>query len=223
MYPEHCEQPLRRFLPLQRDRRLIFSPEAMYNVSRQGFHRLLPHLPMDSSPPHRIMDIGCGFALYDIQVLKHFGFDERTHLYLLDQTVQQLDTSKSVDGFQGAGQFNFYTSLQCAVDILKENGARKSHVHALEAAPGVLSSLEAGSFDVIYSLLSWGFHYPVTTYLSDVYRLLKPGTGRLVVDIRVEKKTGKESQDLGIFLNTGFACTFDRSNRKSVGVLCTKK
>ena len=41
-------------------------------------------------------------------------------------------------------------------------------------------------FDLVLSLISWGFHYPVETYLARVHEILRPG-GHLIMDVR--KKT----------------------------------
>lgn len=37
--------------------------------------------------------------------------------------------------------------------------------------------------DLVFSLVSWGYHYPVTDYLEDACALLRPG-GTLILDVR---------------------------------------
>ncbi len=39
------------------------------------------------------------------------------------------------------------------------------------------------SFDLVISLISWGFHYPVSTYARPVYGALAPH-GVLILDVR---------------------------------------
>jgi protein-L-isoaspartate O-methyltransferase len=45
------------------------------------------------------------------------------------------------------------------------------------------SSFPSGTFDVIISLISWGFHYPVSTYLDVVYDNMAEN-GILILDVR---------------------------------------
>ena len=75
-----------------------------------------------------------------------------------------------------------------------------------------LKSLEANSFDFIFSLMSWGFHYPLDTYSAEVFRLLRPG-GFLLLDSRLKDATPLEK--------VGFICNNDVA-RKASRVRCTK-
>jgi hypothetical protein len=70
--------------------------------------------------------------------------------------------------------------------MLTENGIARERIHLLEAT-GNGDIQIAGSVDLIISLLSWGFHYPAATYLSQVYHLLSDD-GVVVLDVR--KGTG---------------------------------
>ena len=38
-------------------------------------------------------------------------------------------------------------------------------------------------FDLVVSLISWGFHYPLSTYLDQVYQKMALG-GVLIIDVR---------------------------------------
>jgi SAM-dependent methyltransferase len=44
-------------------------------------------------------------------------------------------------------------------------------------------------FDLVVSLIAWGFHFPLTVYLDEVLHNLRPG-GRIIVDVR----TGGEGE-----------------------------
>jgi SAM-dependent methyltransferase len=71
------------------------------------------------------------------------------------------------------------------------NGISKEQIVLLEADSG--NDIEIiFSFDLIISLFSWGFHYPIHTYLNQIYSLLNDG-GHLILDVR--KGVGGE-QDL---------------------------
>jgi len=48
-----------------------------------------------------------------------------------------------------------------------------------------LVPLRRGTVDLVVSLISWGFHYPVPVYLDQVRALLRPG-GRVILDVRKE-------------------------------------
>jgi len=91
------------------------------------------------------------------------------------------------------------------------------------------------SVDIVYSHMSWGFHYPVNTYGEAVYRVLKPG-GRLILTLRVNlgntkhtpgaKTIDYQRKDLRRY---GFHCQQDGATPstrprtpKYTTVMCTK-
>ena len=74
-----------------------------------------------------------------------------------------------------------HTDLECASDILITNGANKESIHHLIATGNPLSQLQSSSFDLVFSLMSYG-HHPISTYLEEVKRLLTQG-GVLVLDL----------------------------------------
>ena len=49
----------------------------------------------------------------------------------------------------------------------------------------------AGNYDLIFSFLAWGYHFPVETYLKEVSRNISQD-GCLIIDIR-EGTNGKAS------------------------------
>jgi len=58
----------------------------------------------------------------------------------------------------------------------------KKHIFVQEATASYAINFST-SIDVVVSILAWGFHFPISTYLPAVYQALKPG-GILIVDIR---------------------------------------
>ncbi|HVB19805.1 MAG TPA: class I SAM-dependent methyltransferase [Candidatus Paceibacterota bacterium] len=127
--------------------------------------------------PSTILDIGCGVAGIDVMLARHYRERGRNvDFYLLDKT--ELN-DRVYYGLEKTA--SYYNSLDVARDLLVANGVRKEMIHTQEVTrapmfPGV-------QFDIVLSLISWGFHYPVETYLDEVYTLLKPG-GELIIDIR---------------------------------------
>lgn len=124
-----------------------------------------------------ILDIGCGVAGIDIMLHRQF---QNANFYLLDKTEVN---SKVYYGIEKEAAY--YNSLYIAEEILKLNGVDKSHIFLQEVSEAPL--FPGKKFDLIVSLISWGFHYPIPTYLDYVYNALRPG-GMLIVDVR--KDTG---------------------------------
>ncbi|GAB4200535.1 MAG: hypothetical protein OHK0022_21740 [Roseiflexaceae bacterium] len=123
-----------------------------------------------------VLDIGCGVAGIDVLLQRHYA-GQPLDFYLLDKTA--VDSSVYYL-FNPRG--SFYNSLAVAADLLACNGIARKRIHLLEADEQGTLALER-PVDLVISLLSWGFHYPVATYLARVTRLLRPG-GALILDLR---------------------------------------
>lgn len=129
----------------------------------------------------RLLDIGCGVG--GIDVLFHHHYDllgETPELYLLDRTETP---SAPRYGFHRTS--SFYNSLSVARDLLLANGVQPSNVHLLEVGSRDLD--DVNEIDIVISLVSWGFHYPLDTYIEYVRRAVRPG-GVVILDVR--KGTG---------------------------------
>ena len=124
----------------------------------------------------RILDIGCGIAGIDIFLQNHYGKDNIS-FYLLDKS--QLDTGVSY-GFRQRGEF--YNSLPIAKDAMVINGVSEKNITLLEATDNNDIAIQE-PVDIALSFISWGFHYPVSTYLNNVYDLLSD-EGILILDVR---------------------------------------
>lgn len=172
------------------------SIELKYHLFKQGIKRefsddiredykmLSPHLPLNASS---ILDIGCGVAGIDILLYNHY---KRAKIYLLDKSI--IDDTIHY-GYEHCG--SYYNSLTVAKQFLEDNGAHKSDIHLQEATRHNDITFR-GKFDIIISLLSCGFHYPLNTYIDQMYDKLNPG-GVLIIDIR--KDTNAEVQLLEMF------------------------
>lgn len=128
------------------------------------------------SKAKNILDIGCGVGGINILLFKHYGTSD-TVFYCLDKT--QADNIYY--GFKEKGAY--YNSLEITRDFLILNGIKNVHLLSANDSNAIETS---ETFDLIFSLISWGFHYPVETYLAQAYNHLKTG-GHLIIDIR--KKT----------------------------------
>ncbi|HEX8962765.1 MAG TPA: hypothetical protein VF801_07155 [Rhodocyclaceae bacterium] len=132
------------------------------------------HLPPD---PAAILDIGCGIAGIDVFLHRHYGRPANLEFHLLDKSRVEEQVY-----YHFRDRAAFYNSLEHARRFLVDNGIPAERVFPHEVGddgriPG------DRQFDLVISLISWGFHYPVATYAEQVAQRLNPG-GRLILDIR---------------------------------------
>lgn len=140
--------------------------EKEYNSIRQ-------HLPESCQS---VLDIGCGLAGINIFLSQHYNA-QNVDFYLLDKSKME-DEIYYLYKESGA----FYNSLGMAEEILLNNNIPKDKIHLIEATENNDINTSA-TFDLVISLISWGFHYPVSVYLDKAYDKLNPG-GTLIIDVR---------------------------------------
>lgn len=132
------------------------------------------HLP---SHAKSILDIGSGIAGIDVLISQHYGHN--INVALLDKSTIDNDLHYDLEE-----KGSFYNSLQLAKQNLIINGVKTDHIHLIEANDNNTIDIDL-KFDLIISLISWGFHYPVNVYLDEVYKKLNEG-GVLILDVRKE-------------------------------------
>jgi len=130
-----------------------------------------------------VLDIGCGVGGIDVLLYRRYDSRPEIQFHMLDKTTTD---KKLYYGFERQGAF--YNSLAVTELVLFHNGIPKKNIHLLEATPDHRIPVPSG-VDLVLSLLSWGFHYPVSVYMDQVRDILKPG-GCLILDVR--KGTGGE-------------------------------
>jgi SAM-dependent methyltransferase len=133
------------------------------------------YLPADASS---VLDIGCGLGLIDLAIYKHYK--DNCKLYLLDKT-NSIDENTSVRGFNQ--KYIFYNSLDSTKTTLADNGVLLQDINTFEVSDEAVEELSNRQFDIILSLLSCGWHYPIETYVNLIKKSLKP-EGLLILDIR---------------------------------------
>jgi SAM-dependent methyltransferase len=137
------------------------------------FAQLRDFLPKECAA---LLDIGCGVAGIDVLLYGFYG-TQRPSVHLLDRTR----TAEQIRyGFRERA--SFYNSLEVAKLLLESNGVPSERVDLLEATDSNEVRVNR-PLDLVISLLSWGFHYPIETYLDKVYGCLADG-GRLILDVR---------------------------------------
>ena len=134
-----------------------------------------------------ILDIGAGLGGIDIFISEYYKHS--LNVYLFDKTILNKGISYNYNT-----RSPFYSSLLLAKNILRNNGLSSDRIFTKEISKNESINLMV-NFDIIISLLSWGFHYPVDVYIDEVYNLLING-GILILDIR------KDTDGMKILMNT---------------------
>jgi hypothetical protein len=119
---------------------------------------------------NRIVDIGCGQALIDLFFWRKF----HCSIHLVD--IEETKTHHHDFHKAGAG----YASLAAAKKFLIGNDVDAQSIQTTNPQKTPLMDTEC---DLIFSLLSCGFHYPASTYSNFISSALKPG-GMFIFDMR---------------------------------------
>lgn len=148
--------------------------KALYEADMQDEYNSIKHVLPDSC--RTVLDIGCGVAGIDVFIDRHYA-GQAPDFYLLDKS--QVETSVF---YMFHEQAAFYNSLYVAGAMLNSNGISHQRIHLLEANDRNEIGMDA-PVDLVLSLISWGFHYPVDTYVERVHDLLSEN-GVVILDIR---------------------------------------
>jgi len=133
-----------------------------------------------------ILDIGCGIGGIDIYLYKHYK--NSSNIYLIDKSA--IDDNLHY-GFKDQG--SFYNSLLLTRTFLIENNVPEERIFVQEAnAENIIEFNQ--QFDLIISLISWGFHYPVETYLRTAFDKLKTN-GMIIIDVRKDSNGIEELKE----------------------------
>jgi hypothetical protein len=158
----------------------IQRPDCDYlNSIEQDFKEIEPHLPerVDS-----ILDIGCGMAGIDVYLKRKFP----------NASLSLLDGDGKFPMYNYRANCPPYSSRKAAESLLTANGVKVDRWHDV----GTQEELKA---DLIVSLLSWGFHYPLGTYKV---------SGFCIADLRKakENRRGKVITSAAKYDRCAFLC-----------------
>lgn len=149
------------------------------------YNSIADYLPPSASD---ILDIGAGVSGIGVFLSQHY--QHTCTLHLLDKS----SIARTIYyGFEP--ETAFYNSLTVARELLARNQVPMDNVITYEVGDEAHNPFSDQTYDLITSFISWGYHYPLSTYLSEVTQALKPG-GVLIVDLRVD---GDEYQ---VLMNT---------------------
>lgn len=124
--------------------------------------------------PQRILDIGCGFAQTSEMFQKKYG----SELWLLEGDKSATANATRFGKWGQVDNFGWYLP----VDVLKETwdsrGMKYTHIDGSR-----LKIKNHIKFDLVYSWLSCGFHYPLDTY-RDFVKKHTTEDSIIIMDIR---------------------------------------
>lgn len=133
----------------------------------QEYNELVNYLPAECRV---IWDIGAGLGGIDVFLAKHY---ENPEIYLTD--YDRIDTNV----FFGFNQkYCAYNQFGLTRKLLDANGVKNYYFDYLDEVRRLPHTA-----DIIISLLSCGFHYPVSTYLEDIIFRSMSGSV-LILDMR---------------------------------------
>jgi SAM-dependent methyltransferase len=157
-----------------------------------------------------VLDIGCGIAAIDALISAHF--QHRIKLHLLDKSAVNKHLFY---GFKQRGAF--YNSLSTAKQLLLQNDVPAQHIILQEADQQNTISTQA-QYDIVLSLISWGYHYPIETYLQQVCSRIADD-GVLIIDVRKgtngEDKIRKAFSQIEIITNSSKQLRIVASKKKA--------
>ena len=106
--------------------------------------------------PRRILDIGCGYA----KISQWFQEKHGSDLWLLDGDIASSPGTR-IGKYGSVDNFQFYLTADRLRQQWDQEGMRYNFVDAanIHIDPAV-------KFDMVYSWVSCGFHYPVSVYKS---------------------------------------------------------
>lgn len=137
------------------------------------YQTLVPALPPRCAA---ILDVGCGVAGIDVLLDRHYTA-QAPQIFLLDRSRVERSVY-----YLFHPRAAFYSSLAVAEALLTSNGIARERIHPLEVNDAHEIAMET-PVDLVISLLSWGFHYPVAVYSQRVRDLLS-NDGVAILDVR---------------------------------------
>ena len=154
VFPEDVE----KYIGLQcNDEKEVFSKLPEIEKIRSYLKNLAPKVALD---------VGSGIGRTSIYFFKHFHWIN-TRFILADGDSGETQLS----GIR-TGKFEFYNSLDATHSFCRANGLHNFETFNLEKYKWTeLSHCP----DLVYSFMALGFHWPVNSFLDDIYPVLKDG------------------------------------------------
>jgi SAM-dependent methyltransferase len=139
--------------------------------------------------PNNVLEIGSGIGRASVYLFKYFGWND-TNFYLLDGN----SGDKQVNGINYESKDSFYNSIDATKEFCLANGM--DNLYLLDAEKEDWKSVDV-KFDLCYSFLAIGFHWPMNIYLDEIYNMLADNA-LLIFGIRPATKQFDEFMDVQI-------------------------
>jgi len=124
----------------------------------KDFDSIKAHLPEKCN---NVLDIGCGIGGIDAMIHEHYS-QKQFHDPFLNMFDFRTTSDEVYYGYRSHGAV--YNSLELTAEFLTLNGVKRDSLEIYDAHGDFIEQ----DYDLIISLLSCGFHYPVETYLSQI-------------------------------------------------------
>lgn len=138
-------------------------------------------------PPQRILDIGCGFAKTSELFQKKYG----SELYLLEGEPHP-EANRRLGKWGDVATFNYYLPTETLKNAWDSQGMIYTFVNGQD--PQIPEHIK---FDLVYSWLSCGFHYPVSTYRDLILRHTNDAS-IIIMDFRSVKAIDFKTQGVEV-------------------------
>ena len=149
--------------------------QLYYQDLSNDYQQVSPYLP---AQVNSVVDVGAGLGGINIFLHERYK-DQNPHFHLLDKN--QIDQSIYYFYEQTASA---YCDFEATRIFLADNGLPEKQFTLVDlnntAFPVGIKA------DLVISLLSWGYHYPLDTYLDEVTAMIVED-GSLVIDLRKDQ------------------------------------
>jgi len=145
-------------------------PGPLYSGEMNALYdQIKDSLPNDMKT---VLDIGSGLGGIDVVMAKNHP---QSKFWLMDKNGVVMERERKIGWHESVNTFGPYNSFIETWKFLHENGMAEDRFEVINHIPDM-------RFDLVMSFLSWGFHYPVSTYIDEV----RSRTKTLIIDIRKE-------------------------------------
>jgi len=132
---------------------------ALNDVISKDMATIAAYLPINVNNVNNVLDIGCGIGLIDLGLFRYYK--DRNILFNLIDKDDFPTEDKVYRGFRE--DYCAYNNLYYTESFLKTNGLLNTNTIS---ATDTDSINKLPKQDLIISLLSCGWHYPISTYIK---------------------------------------------------------
>ena len=163
----------------------VWTKEKYAEGKKHSFDVMDTYLQSVGHTPKRILDIGCGRAFESQWLQEKYGCE----LYLLDGDYEDRPSGASRDASWGeAASMSFYNP----VSKLKEDWDSRGLDYTFVDANNINIDHNI-KFDLVYSFLSCGFHYPLSTY-SKLIKKHTDADSNIIIDLRGKRSVSEQQK-----------------------------